>query len=270
MTAGRRAVPPPAVLAAFGLTGPLAALPGGQQTSWRVADAVVKPLDADLATVAWRSSLLSGLDGRSDFRISAPLRARDGSWAVAGWTASTFQPGEHLPGRWHDIIGAGRRLHAAVAGVARPAFLAGRKDPWAVADRVAWGELPAGDFAGAGPLEAMIAALRPVPGRCQLVHGDLTGNVLFADGQPPLILDLSPYWRPPEFADAIVLADALVFEHAGAEVVAPWRTQPWFGQYLLRALIFRLVTAHIAGTEAEGIDSYRAAAELALWLTHGA
>ena len=38
------------------------------------------------------------------------------------------------------------------------------------------------------------------------MHGDLTGNVLFAEGLPPAILDLSLYFRPPGFATAVVLA----------------------------------------------------------------
>jgi tRNA A-37 threonylcarbamoyl transferase component Bud32 len=29
--------------------------------------------------------------------------------------------------------------------------------------------------------------------RAQIVHGDLTTNVLFAEGLPPLIIDVSPY-----------------------------------------------------------------------------
>ncbi len=30
----------------------------------------------------------------------------------------------------------------------------------------------------------------------QLVHGDLTGNLLFHTSLPPAVIDLSPYWRP--------------------------------------------------------------------------
>ena len=41
-----------------------------------------------------------------------------------------------------------------------------------------------------------------------MIHADLTGNVLFADGLPPLVLDLSPLWRPAVAAAAIVVADA--------------------------------------------------------------
>ncbi len=34
-------------------------------------------------------------------------------------------------------------------------------------------------------------------GTAQLVHRDLTGNVLFHPPLPPLVIDLSPYWLRP-------------------------------------------------------------------------
>jgi len=72
--------------------------------------------------------------------------------------------------------------------------------------------LPADDFAHVKHLPRLAAALEPVEARSQLIHGDLTGNVLFAEHLPPAIIDLSPYWRPTSFASAIVIADALVWE----------------------------------------------------------
>ena len=46
------------------------------------------------------------------------------------------------------------------------------------------------------------------------MHGDLTGNVLFARGLPPAVIDFSPYWRPVGFASAVVVGDALLWEGA--------------------------------------------------------
>ena len=61
-----------------------------------------------------------------------------------------------------------------------------------------WGELDARDIPVVKHLPALLAAVRPVSGVApQLIHGDLTGNVLFGDGLAPAIIDLSPYWRPP-------------------------------------------------------------------------
>src|SRR5690606_8463039 len=99
----------------------------------------------------------------------------------------------------------------------------------------------------------------PVRARPQLVQGDLTGNVLFAPGQPPVIIDFSPYWRPVRYAHAIVAADGLLYHDAGDELVALAVPGPVGAQLLARAVIFRLVTfALLTGGEGES-----AAGELA-------
>ena len=142
-----------------------------------------------------------------------------------------------------------------------------------MATRSPGGELPAADYAPTKHLPRLTAALRPVAGRSQLVHGDLTGNVLFHDALPPLVIDLSPYWRPPTFASAIVIADALVFEGASEDVVEPLLEDPAFPQYLLRALIYRAVTDHLAHPQHSRVDAddpYLPAVELATRLVRAA
>ena len=227
--------PPPAVLAAYGLTDRPTPLPGGQGTSWRVGEAVLKPDDAPPDLLGWRAGVLRRLAGRRDLRVSVPLRTRGGGLVADGWTASRWEPGTHVPGRWDEIVEAGRRLGAALAGEPRPDLLDRRTDPWAVADRVAWGEqdLPR----DAGPLlHELAGARRPLALPSQLVHGDLTGNVLLCDGLPPLVLDLSPYWRPAAYATAVVVADG------GPDDLA---SGPGWAQLVLRARLFRAVTEHL-------------------------
>jgi len=91
-------------------------------------------------------------------------------------------------------------------------------------------------------VQELVAATRPVLGCDQLVHGDLTRNVLFQPHQPPLVIDVSPYWRSPEFASAIVVVDALIWEGADEQLITalPWTMNT--AQYLLRSLLFRAVT----------------------------
>jgi uncharacterized protein (TIGR02569 family) len=227
--------PPPAVLAAYGLDGRPEPLDGGQWTSWRVGDAVLKPDDAPAAYLAWRAGVLDRLDGRTDVRVPVPLRTRTGGLAAHGWTAARWEAGRHVPGRWRDVVEAGRRLHAALADETEPEVLAQRTDAWALADRTAWGERPLP--VDAGPrLRELAAARRPIDLPSQLVHGDLTGNVLLAEGLPPLVLDLSPYWRPAAYATAVVVADG------GPEDLGDGPDWP---QLLLRARLFRAVTDHL-------------------------
>ncbi len=245
----RESVPPPAdVLEAFAVLERPRPLPGGRGTSWRAGGTVLKPLDMPRSALAWQERALRSIPASAAFRVAAPVRSGDGRLVVSGWTAWPDLAGEHADGRWPEIVSVGRLFHAATASLPRPRFLRGRTDRWAAGDRVAWGESPIGACLDLDTIRDLAAGLRPVSARPQLVHGDLTGNVLFHPRLPPAIIDLSPYWRPPAFADAVVVADAMAWEGAGAELPAVVSAGvPEFGQCFLRALIYRIVTDRLAG-----------------------
>jgi uncharacterized protein (TIGR02569 family) len=235
--------PPDRVLTAFGCRVEPVPLPGGEGRTWRAGEIVLKPVDEE-GEAAWVAELLSTL--RADgFRVPRPIRAGDGRWVVDGWTAWQRVEGEHEP-RWGDVIRAGEAFHRALEGVPRPTFLDRRTNQWATGDRVAWGELPLDDYVHMKHLPELAAALRPLDLPAQLIHGDLTGNVLFAPGLPPAVIDFSPYWRPPAFASAIVVADALVWEGADESVLHEVAHVEHFDQLFVRALIYRKVTDRIA------------------------
>lgn len=260
------AAPPERVLAAFGVAGsrPIP-LSGGQGTSWRAGDVVLKPTLASLAELEWWAEVSASVCCRG-FRLSRQLRAKGGSAVVAGWCATRFLPGEHAPRRWPEAIAVGERLHAALRDVQRPDFLDSRRDPWSVGDRVAWGELPTARFGGAPHLPRLAAARRPLAPASQLIHGDLGGNVLYHDSLPPAVIDFAPYWRPPGFAAAVIVADALVWEGADSRILACVSHIDDFGQYLIRALIYRMVTELVLGRsliDGAGRDPHRHAVELA-------
>ncbi len=227
---------------------------------------MLKPLDRAEPELAWQAEVFAAIccDG---FRVAHPLRAQDGSLVVGGWCAWEAVEGRHEERRWPEIVAVGERFHAALGGVPRPEFIGRRTDPWAIGDRVAWGELPASDFARVKHLGRLVSALRPVTAPSQLVHGDLTGNVLFADRLPPAVIDFSPYWRPPAFASAVVVGDALVWEGAEEDLLHAVAHVEDFDQYLLRALIFRIVTEAVfhpgAPARPDEIDPYLPAVELA-------
>jgi uncharacterized protein (TIGR02569 family) len=251
--------PPPDVVGAFGGTGVPSLMPGGRGSSWRCGDVVLKPADATEEELAWRATLVSD----SGIRLARPLPSRAGRYVARGWMASRFLAGEHRPRSWLQVIAAGDTLHAALAALPRPSSLDARSDPWAIADRLAWDEaVPTGPT---DTVERRLGSLRrPVPLASQLVHGDLTGNVLFADGLPPAILDLSLYWRPTDYATAIVVVDALTWEDATVADVEPVLGRAWFGQLLIRALLFRLHAAALRGDAALQAEKSRAGAAISL------
>jgi uncharacterized protein (TIGR02569 family) len=258
--------PPAPVLAAFGVSGTPVPLAGGQGSSWRVGDAVLKPLDLAEEEHEWHAELLASItcDG---FRVPRPLRGANGAAVVDGWCAWYAVAGRHEERRWPDVIAVGERFHAALADVPRPGFIARRTDRWAVGDRVAWGELPASEVPHIKHLNRLASALRPIAAADQLVHGDLCGNVLFDDRLPPAVIDFAPYWRPTGFASAVVVADALVWEGADEGILAAVAHIEDFPQYLLRALIYRAVTDRLFRLDEpirpDDADPYLPAVELA-------
>ncbi|MDX6301206.1 MAG: hypothetical protein QOF53_2420 [Nocardioidaceae bacterium] len=239
------------MLRAFGVHPPARRLAGGQGRSWLAGDVVLKPGGGPVQ--GWLARTLA--DVRPDgFRIAAALPTRDGRWLCEGWSATRWVEGRE-PDRadqttWVEIVEAGRAFHRAVAEVARPECLDARTDAWAAADRVAWGERPLALRPELADLARRLQAALEPPSRSQLVHGDLTGNVLFAPGVDPAVIDISPYWRPPEYAEGVVLADALTWHGASANLLelagVPLAA-------VARALLFRIATTNERSTSA-GVD----------------
>jgi uncharacterized protein (TIGR02569 family) len=269
-TAGRtlltipRASPPPpdSVLKAFNATGSRKPLPGGQGRSWRVADIVFKPLDLFPESVEWQARILPQVSGR-DVRVAPPLRSDDGRVVVDGWTAWTHVDGQHFQRRWPEIIAAGVHFHRAVSNLDRPQFISRYNDPWATGDRVAWGEHSLIEFQAVPHIARLSDHLRPVEAQSQVIHGDLTGNVLFSDSLPPAVIDLAIYWRPPQFATAVVVGDALTWEGADETLLSVVADIRDFPQYLLRAIIYRIVTAALFRMEQTLESEFARAVEIA-------
>jgi uncharacterized protein (TIGR02569 family) len=236
------AAPPAHVREAFATLAPPERLGGGQGQAWRCGDVVLKPLDWAMSPeeLEWQGAVLGGVR-EEGFRVPHLRRAADGSALVDGWCAWEYVEGEHAERRWADVIAVGERFHAALALVPRPDLIDARTDHWAIGDRVAWGELPADRFAQVKHMPRLLEALRPLDAPSQLVHGDLTGNVLFAPGLAPAVIDFSPYWRPTAFASAVVVGDALAWEGADASLLRAVDHIRSFPQFLLRALIYRIV-----------------------------
>ena len=157
---------------------------------------VVKPAGF-VPEAEWRAGVLSALPESPAFRAARPVRTQDGQWTAHGWEASELLSGQTDVSRQDEVLTAGVAFHEAVADLPRPDFLDSRDDPWAYGDRVAWEEQVAdGSPAYHDVVHKLIEARRPVELQAQVVHGDLPGNVMFADGLPPAIIDWPVYWRP--------------------------------------------------------------------------
>jgi len=244
------------VLVAFGLREAFPfRLPGGQGVAWRAGDVVLKPT-ADIQEAEWSGSVLSGLR-EVGFRVSRPVLSSGGTWTAAGWSAWSWVEGTHdFSDRWSDVLTAGGAFHAALRDVERPSFLDGREGVWSMGDLAAWGDdSPSVIHDEFGPaLEELLALRSPCHLPSQVIHGDLTGNVLFADPAAPAIIDFVPYWRPADFALAIVVADAVAWHHAAPDLARALPSAEDPRSMLARAAIYRLITSDRAAAEFLGAD----------------
>ncbi len=268
--------PGPEVLASFGASADPVSLPGGEGTAWRAGEVVLKPA-GDPRVARWTADLYRDLDSlgpegpldpsaaRRDpgFRVPRPLRTVAGDGAAGDWVAQDALAGawvawQWLPGEpaswagfsplWPRLIAASRAFHAALAGRPAPPWLGRDGSQWTTGDQVAWGEQDPGSVLAAAPaplagqLRSLLAALRPVRLPAQLIHGDLGGNVLFAAGEPPAVIDFSPYWRPAGLALAVAAVDALTGSGADPAILDELAGEPELDQLLAHAHVCRLVT----------------------------
>jgi len=244
------ASPPAQVLEAWGLPH-AERLEGGQGTAYRAGPVVLKPMEnadrfAVLSNALWNVPVAPGV------RISRPVLSRGGAWVVEGWAAWEWIDGSDRSATCGELLEVSERFHRAVASVPFSAVRPG-EDRWSRADRAAWGE-------GAAPvppaLSNLVARRREIDTSAQLIHGDLAGNVVWHDELAPGVIDLSPYWRPTAYADAIVIADSVAYRQAGPEVVEE-HVRVHGEQLLIRAVLFRV------GAAPDDLPAYQPVAE---WL----
>ena len=230
-----RACPPLAVLRAWRVQD-IEPLPGGGDDAFRSEHLVLKPAP-DYERSSWLADTLDGLMPGSTVRIIRPVRSVDGTWVVDGWAAWHWVDGDPWQPTLHELLDVSESFHGAVARVPWAPEMRGR-DGWAVADRIAWGEE---DYPFAGSLKLLDNARLPVQLPHQLIHGDLYGNVLSHPALGPAVIDVSPYWRPAAYADAIIRVDHGI-EVQRLEALEPKLLSPQDRQLLIRAVLFRTLS----------------------------
>lgn len=246
--------PPDHVLDYFAADGVLERFEGGQGTSWRAGDLVLSP--GHTVSEAWLAPIQARLAVRLDeavprlLRLALPVPARDGDLTVDGWAATRFEPGTTPCRDLPTLRVTSRLLHAHLASAVpdRPDGLDARDDRWALAEQAAHdgtAAQAAADRPEAG-LSALVSDLAAGLddtdlGREQLVHSDLAGNVLLDATGIPFVIDFSPAWRSPLWADAVCVLDAVLWYDAPAEALVDWASGAP-RQAMIRAALFRVLS----------------------------
>jgi uncharacterized protein (TIGR02569 family) len=228
------------VAEAFGAAGSPRRISGGQGTTYRIGDIVLKPAEG-LAAATWMAEVHDRLPDSPLVRFARPVRAMDGGWVAAGYAAWTFLEGELRGREYERKLEASLEYHRLLASVGKPGFLDAPASSWAAADLVATGERP---FAYDEPFMALYAELaprlRPLNLPFQVIHGDLSGNFLLCEGSAPAVIDLSPAWAPARMAEGIMLADVITWENAEPHALCPWMSLPEMEQFAWRGIVRRI------------------------------
>ncbi|KAF5251869.1 hypothetical protein FANTH_3051 [Fusarium anthophilum] len=252
-------LPPPNVLGAFGIEGSLIHVPGGRGLCYRTSQGMLlRPSDDDRESEYIATLCKSLLELHPvDYRVPRPIQVSDfpERYVCDGWTAWEYLEGKTTPqGKFHILMMACRAFHADVTRlpVERPPFLSTRQNRFTEADLVTWEEKKLGDVDDVN--SDVMATIQPILDQLrklrqpfreevknQLIHGDLTGNVLFDSetNNPPAIIDITLYWRPAEYAEAIIVADGLIWLNGDRKLVEMFGADQIRVQLLLRALYWR-------------------------------
>ncbi len=259
-------MPEQPVLDAFGISGPLKNLEGGKGSAWLADGVVLKPLDLLPEELEWLDTRARERSQSGRLRLALPVRSAAGNLVEGGWVAYGYLPGVHTAGRWLEKASVALAFSGLFAGEPRPPFLDERDHAWAEADRFAWEETPALGGQDIPYVPGLVAARKPVDGVPCIIHGYLTGNILEGPGGVPAVIDPTLYYRPVDHAVAIIAVDAVCFEGASLSLFESMSPGRGFPQYLLRALLFRIVTDALNGRPKAGFGAYRHAVERVLAL----
>lgn len=255
------------VLKQFNLQGDIEFLAGGEGRTFKVGQVVLKHINKDSEEYTnWIANLFSKTK-EQNFRIAKPIQNISGTWVTEdGWSAWEFLEGDHnFKNHIQVSIKAIVSFHNALKDFSEHDFLKQDDNPFTRADKYAWGEKPEHIHSDLRDLvESLYSIRKPVEGlKDQIIHGDLNPeNILVSNSLPPAIIDIAPYWRPPEFALAIY-----------AYWIAAWRDEKEllkyfqgfneFNQMLVRAGI-RMLLIMSEFDKVQELEKYKKATEIIL------
>jgi len=234
------------ILESFHLTGDIVPLRGGQNTSLRVGNAVLKPAD-DVRHSEWLLNVLYRIHPQG-YRTSKPIRSKNGTFVCDGWACTQYEAGTNQEGRIEDKLRVARLFHRDLSSVPIRDF-PHTDNPWIRGHRIAWqidklpADLPRETIDIIGDLLKRISLKERY--EVQIVHGDLSGNILFDEVLGPLVIDFSPTIAPIEYAEAILVCDCIAWQGSEVSEILLLPDNELYKEMIIRAIVFRLAVSAI-------------------------
>lgn len=225
----------------FGCDSDPILLAGGHGTTYRCGDVILKPVtdseeSNEIADIVTRCRLAP------EIRIPQPIKSKSGDWIFDNYVAWEYLEGEDMEGEYETKIKMCDWFSESITSSHRPKFLDSADHAWAIADKVSWGEIKkeySPDFESL--ISPIYSNLEEVTSPSVLIHGDLNGNVVSKKLLPPAVIDITLYWRPKDFAKAIVVIDGIVCDGAHLDIYKLVEHLPEMRQLMLRAGLRRIL-----------------------------
>jgi uncharacterized protein (TIGR02569 family) len=246
------------IIDSFQLKGKAIPIQGGQNTSFKVDHTVLKPID-DFAHYEWIQTVINAINP-TEYRLASSIKSNDGTYVKEGWICSAFEKGEEKQGFVTEKLAVSKLFHQDLRRINVNDFIA-PTNAWETAHEVAWQkrELPKNiDVVAKSMLTELLNKVNVQESyQWQIVHGDLSGNILFVEGMEPLIIDFSPTIAPVEYAEAILVCDCIAWQSSDVSALN-LLTCDNNKEMIIRAVIFRLTVAAIfaKGNQSKFLSEY--------------
>lgn len=230
------------VLKAFGINSSGKPLDGGQETSWKFGNIVLKPIE-DEVYYSFTAEVFNRLQPK-EYRISRPILSVNNKYVEDGYGATQFESGIDIDTAVKEKLLVSKYLHQDLKDL-KLMTLPKSNDPWTKANNVLWRNHLLPDYwdeKRRSFCEELLSKLLPIDAEHQLIHGDLGGNVLFHDNLKPLVIDFSPTIAPVEYADAIILCDSIAWAGVDIETINYLEPIEYHKPFIQHAVAFRVLT----------------------------
>lgn len=234
------------ILNSFNLSGEIIPLSGGQNTSVRVSNAVLKPVD-DRQHSEWLLNIIYQINPNG-YRISKPIKSKKGTFVSNGWACTHYEKGQDIKGRIEEKLLVSRLFHCDLSSI-HFRDLPHTDNPWSKGHRIAWqiddlpSELPKEIKENINNLLRKVSLKDNY--KVQIVHSDLSGNILFDKVLNPLVIDFSPTIAPVEYAEAILVCDCIAWQGSEVSELDLLPGDERYKEMIIRAIIFRLAVCAI-------------------------